>query len=303
MSCIQANSLAEIDVSTLAGDDRILLCGESSSPLIEFAKANATHSATVVQTADPVPAALRESLRDLPSLLLSPFASSDVVVLTVANQKTAEELSRHRRGQFKRTQTAELAVQLAGTGTLHHIHVEENPGTAERFPELGPGHAIVSAELLLEALSGAAEVRRLHGMNRQCVEAGILLLWDQLDACHEISQTMEGKGTPRTGDYWHEIMHRREPDPGNAAYWVRRVGQHPAYGILSSHLQEWLVEQKTPLEEMKCLRDAGLIGRPWDPHRMIDLTQAALREPGAPVESALRRVQYLEILNLLAFRS
>ncbi len=303
MSYLRANSLSGIDVSALADEDRILLCGGSSSPLIEFAEAYAEDSPAVFQTADPVPATLRESLRDLPRLLLSPFASSDVLVLTVASLKTTEELFRNRRGSFKRTQTAELAVQLAGAGTLHHIHVEENPGTAERFPELGPGHAIVSAELLLEMLSVSAEVMRVHGMHRQCLEAGILLLWDQLDASHEISQTMEGKGTPRTGDYWHEIMHRREPDPGNAAYWVRRVGQHPAYGTLGSHLQEWLIEQKTPVEELKCLREAGLIGRPWDPHRMIELTQAALREPGSPLESALRRVQYLEILNLLAFRS
>lgn len=303
MSCIRATSLSEIDVSALADEDRILLCGEASSPLFEVAEATAEKPVALFQTADPVPASLRESLRDLPGLLLSPFAGSDVLVLNVASLKTAEELFRNRRGRVKRTNAAELAVQMSATGTLHHIHVEEIPGTASRFPELGPGHAVVSEELLLELLSGSAGVGRLHGMHRQYLEAGILLLWDQLDASHEISQTMEGKGTPRTGDYWHQIMHRREPDPGNAAYWVRRVGQHPAYGTLGSHLQEWLVEQKTPVEEVKRLREARLIGRPWDPHRMIELTQAALREPGTPLESALRRVQYLEILNLLAFKS
>ena len=36
---------------------------------------------------------------------------------------------------------------------------------------------------------------------------------------------------PKTheGEFWHAILHRQEPDPGNAAYWFRRVGQHAVY--------------------------------------------------------------------------
>ncbi len=54
--------------------------------------------------------------------------------------------------------------------------------------------------------------------------AGLWLLAGDLDASHEYSQAIED----RDGSFWHGIMHRREGDFGNAKYWFRRVGDHPA---------------------------------------------------------------------------
>jgi hypothetical protein len=71
---------------------------------------------------------------------------------------------------------------------------------------------------------------------RVAVQAGLLLWNDQFDAAHAAAQSIEGEGTPRHGDYWHAILHRREPDYGNARYWLRRVGPHPLHATLDQFL-------------------------------------------------------------------
>jgi hypothetical protein len=53
--------------------------------------------------------------------------------------------------------------------------------------------------------------------------AGLRALWHDAkgnwDAAHEIAQADEGSD----GDWVHAYLHRKEGDPGNAAYWYRRA--------------------------------------------------------------------------------
>jgi hypothetical protein len=91
----------------------------------------------------------------------------------------------------------------------------------DRFPELGPGTLDEQFRPQLEAASqtGFAHVAVSQQLAAKAFMSGMWLLFDFLDESHEISQSLPDEW----GAYWHGIMHRREPDPGNAAYWFRRV--------------------------------------------------------------------------------
>jgi hypothetical protein len=171
----------------------------------------------------------------------------------------------------------------------------------ERFPLAGPGRAVIRRDSLMAAIEKAVHPLTTDHRNKRCVESGLLLLWDFLDDSHEISQTMEGKGSPRTADYWHGIMHRREPDAGNASYWFRRVGSHPASDHLGTQLIAWMSALKASSEMLQLAESRLLKNKSLDPFALIELSTAALRNPGSVADQTLRMVQYLEILNLLVW--
>src|SRR5688572_28076746 len=60
--------------------------------------------------------------------------------------------------------------------------------------------------------------------------SGLYLYFGCFEESHNLSQ---GINTP-DGSYWHGMLHRQEPDPGNAAYWFRRVGRHPIFPALQN---------------------------------------------------------------------
>lgn len=63
-------------------------------------------------------------------------------------------------------------------------------------------------------------------VQRVALCAGWLEVLGLSEESHQESQSIEGLGQPPHGDYWHAIHHRREPDPGNASYWFRRISRH-----------------------------------------------------------------------------
>ncbi len=85
----------------------------------------------------------------------------------------------------------------------------------EHPTSIGPG--VPNASLRARIAAACAELP-------PACAAGLWLAFDFLDDSHRISQ--EDEGNPER-DFWHAIMHRREPDPGNSKYWFRRVGPHP----------------------------------------------------------------------------
>src|SRR5882724_3918302 len=83
------------------------------------------------------------------------------------------------------------------------------------LPDLGPGPraGVLSETALAQAVDPLLQSARLSASARELVR-GLLLLWhDHLDAAHVIGQGIESAD----GSFLHGMVHRREPDYGNAA--------------------------------------------------------------------------------------
>lgn len=131
---------------------------------------------------------------------------------------------------------------------------------APRLMPLGPGSPVATVRPQLAALDLPPACR-----------AGMWLYFDFLDESHKISQDDEADPDR---NFWHAVMHRREPDPGNSKYWWRRVGAHPV-------LQQ-LVEQ------------APSLGYTYtNPFDFVDFCER-VRDSGTPDEETAKRVQLLE---------
>lgn len=119
------------------------------------------------------------------------------------------------------------------------------------------------------------------------LRAGLFLLHDFLDEGHIESQAMEGDAD---ADLWHAIMHRREPDYGNAKYWWRRVGGHPIFPELARRARPILAV-------------AGITGfdsPTWDPLRFTDLCEL-VDQADSPANLAAREVQWMEMTLHLTY--
>ncbi|TWT39663.1 hypothetical protein [Blastopirellula retiformator] len=136
---------------------------------------------------------------------------------------------------------------------------------------LGPGTPVREvrdqlSRLSHDDLSGGRSIRSRE-MADACL-SGIWLLYNYLDESHEISQNLSSI----TGSYWHGIMHRREPDYGNAKYWFRRVGHHPIMHDLAARAAE--IASGGELDAATRFLASG---SDWDPMAMVDGCEAVAR--------------------------
>lgn len=130
------------------------------------------------------------------------------------------------------------------------------------------------------------------------IMAGILLIHDFLEPSHEYSQSIEGSGPDVNGDYWHGIMHRREPDFGNSKYWFRRVGDHPCFPRLAQDVYE-LAKKYNDAElnsVVQTLTESG-----WDSFAAVDFFQEAHQpaRKGSVWHQFAEEIQGHEMLLLL----
>jgi hypothetical protein len=128
----------------------------------------------------------------------------------------------------------------------------------------------------LEKLRSASPAKLFPGARApEAALSGLWLYFSAFEESHALSQDL---ATPE-GSFWHAILHRREPDPGNAGYWFRRVGKHPVF---------------VPLLEAARAIGGYAAGPEWDALAFIDFCERARRSPGSPEEDTARRIQLAE---------
>jgi len=124
--------------------------------------------------------------------------------------------------------------------------------------------------------------------------AGVAQIDDDLEASHTIAQSIEGHPD---GDYWHAIMHRREPDYANSKYWFRHVGRHPVFAQLAPRAAQIL--QEAPAEVRSRWGKRLKVDARWDPLAFVDMCEAAAGDENSDLGMAARRIQWGEMLLLL----
>ena len=122
-----------------------------------------------------------------------------------------------------------------------------------------------------------AGARRLFPDSRapEAALCGLYLYFSCRDRAHEVAQSLESD----EGAFWHGIVHRQEPDAGNAKYWFRRVGPHPVFAELAR------VAKDFPQLSMNSA---------WDPLEFVDICERVRRQPGSPVAQAALELQRAE---------
>jgi hypothetical protein len=149
---------------------------------------------------------------------------------------------------------------------------------------------------LLPALRERSLAALFPGAGRAPVlalSAGLLQVHDEWGPSHEAAQEADDLGETATSAFWHGIAHRREPDPGNASYWFRRVGRsHPAFAPLAAAARPLLDEFGDPATGEDLLAGGG-----WNPSALIALCTRA--RPGTPAAALARKLQRLEMIALL----
>lgn len=156
-------------------------------------------------------------------------------------------------------------------------------------PQLGPGprEGVLSERTLNRSLDDFFKNAKVPAGKQDVLRALVLLWHDHLDAAHEIAQSVDNAD----GAFVHGIMHRREPDYGNAAYWFRRVGRHAVFLELGRRAGEFLAREKQDILA------AILIPRgEWDAFGFISACEQAAADRGAAdgAQRLLRKIQSLE---------
>jgi hypothetical protein len=179
--------------------------------------------------------------------------------------------------------------------------VVELRSTGCRLPKLAPPRPGNESDWLREHLEEFNPqefgLKPASKTSETALRAGLFQWHDFLDESHQLSQSIEGEGEDRLGDYWHAIMHRREPDYSNAKYWFRQIGRQQIYRPLQKEADATLANLSDP--EAALWRDRLQPGSKWDPFAFVDLCEECATDEMTDLACATRRIQYVEMSLLM----
>jgi hypothetical protein len=239
---------------------------------------NPRHPARTVRRREPLPPTI--SL-----IAASPDEDRAVAVSTSA-------LSRAGRLDGSRSLN-EFVVRLAETATVVFVEVSIKQEKTQHSKPLLTAPTMKPDATWLRDVIPQIIVPNATPMTLTALQAGLFLLTDFFDESHSCSQSIEGEGRHHTGDYWHAILHRREPDYGNSKYWFRHVGRHPIFADLKSAV----CRMSVPGELSTQYQSKVISNGDWDPFAFVDLCAAA--ENKQELKQWCEAVQYEEMLLLL----
>ena len=153
-------------------------------------------------------------------------------------------------------------------------------GSGERLMPLAQG-SCSSEEARLRLEASAASTLFPGARSPESALCGLYLYFSCRDEAHHLAQDI----STAEGSFWHGIVHRQEPDAGNAAYWFRQVGTHATFTALASAAAELGVN----------------FGSPWDPFKFIDFCEKFRNRPESREAQSARAVQLVEWQLLFAY--
>lgn len=166
--------------------------------------------------------------------------------------------------------------------------IENILGKGNRLPSLAPpeGEAQIARKIEDLISNGICPGRSIKSRPEvQGLACGLYLYFDILEQAHLIAQDIKGS----MGAFWHGMMHRREPDDGNAAYWYRLAGGHPALKKFGSQALKYLrQESQTQLVKSFVSR------KEWDPFFFVKTCSVARKSGSVGDIRLLNELQLLE---------
>ncbi len=169
------------------------------------------------------------------------------------------------------------------------------------LPKLAPNAPGPARDWLLQFLRAYQPAQDLPSISSPAdaiaMQAGLLCLHDYLHESHQLSQSVQNQGLYQAGDYWHHIMHRREPDYSNAKYWSRVVGYHPLHDLLPEQVRPifHLFESQTVAN----WKDRVLLNNRWSLNTFVDCCSECESSQDRELCQFAQRVQWIEMLLLL----